>query len=332
MANAYTTDPSTIPAYYEKRFLQRLVPAIAMYDIVEKRTLPENSGTTIYFPRMSASSTTLSAYKSTAGTIVSTEAVNDLRLSAVVEKYRNSKAIWDIVKLTGLSTYIDEVVDEQADHAALLIDKRILEECYGTSTGSHPTVATPVPTGLGFSCYVWNATGNTDLGTSVSSFPTYAGTAEYGITAETIRKAVQKLRARNVKPYDDGFYKFVVHTDTEMAIQADSTWQATYQYTDPENMKKGIFGKYAGCKMIRDNQIYTSANGSAGATLYYSVLLGKGSLASSELGGGIKTYMKESGPQDTFNPVNEFVSFGWKIMFVPKMINISCGLLVISAD
>jgi hypothetical protein len=26
-----------------------------------------------------------------------------------------------------------------------------------------------------------------------------------------------------------------------MQIQADSTWQAAYAYTDPENMKKGIF-------------------------------------------------------------------------------------------
>jgi hypothetical protein len=42
--------------------------------------------------------------------------------------------------------------------------------------------------------------------------------------------------------------------------------------------------------------------------------------------------MKESGPQDTFNPVNEFVSFGWKIHFVPKVLNVSAGFICVTAD
>ena len=97
-------------------------------------------------------------------------------------------------------------------------------------------------------------------------------------------------------------------------------------------MKKGIFGQYAGAQLIRDNNMLASACGSSGATLYYNLLLGHGSLGVSELDGGVKTYMKESGPTDTYNPVDEFVTFGWKIAFVPVQENISCGLIVVTAD
>lgn len=328
---AYTTDPSTIPAYYHKKFLERLVPSIAMYDIAEKRPIPENSGTTMYFPQMSASSTTVSAYKSTAGTIVTPEAANDFRVSAVIEKYRNAKGIWDVVKLTGLSTYIDEVVAEQADQAARIIDKRILEAAYGSSA---------FPNGDGFSCFAYDTIAGVNiLATSqMSAIGTFFNQAgrNFKATTATIRAAAGVLRAANVRPFDDGYYRMAVHTNTEMALQADTTWAASPNYLSKEEIAKGVFGAYAGVKFVRDNQIYTSACGtsSAGvaqATAYASVLVGKGGLAVSELK-GIQTYLKESGSQDTYNPVNEFVTFGWKIMFVPKRLNPSCGLIVLTAD
>jgi N4-gp56 family major capsid protein len=274
---------------------------------------------------MSSSSTTPSVYKSTEGTILSTEAVNDVRVSATLETFRNAKAVYDLGKLTSLSTYWNGIVDEQASQAANIIDKRILESIYGC----------PIDTSYNLS----NLLGGGNVATfsaiylsgTTYNMPAMHSTAT--ITAAAIRSWVKKLRSRNVPGFfDDGSYLLVVHSDTEMAIQADSTWQAAYQYTDPENMRKGIFGKYGGVKMATDNNILVSACGSAGATLYFSVLLGKGALAVSELNGGVKMYMKESGPQDTFNPVNEFTTFGWKIHFVPKVLNVSSGLICVTAD
>lgn len=328
---AYTTDPSTIPAYYHKKFLERLVPNVAMYEIADKRPLPENSGTTMYFPQMSASSTMVSAYKSTAGTIVTPEAANDFRVSAVIEKYRNAKGIWDVVKLTGLSTYIDEVVAEQADQAAVIIDKRILEACYGSSA---------FPNGDGFSCFAYDTTAGVNiLATSqmsaIGTFFNMAGRT-FKTTTATIRAAAGVLRGKNVRPFDDGYYRMACHTNTEMALLADTTWAASPNYLTQDEIAKGNFGAYGGVKFVRDNNVYTSACGtsSAGvaqAVAYANVLLGKGALAVSELK-GIETFLKESGSTDTYNPVNEFVTFGWKIMFVPKRLNASCGLIVLGAD
>lgn len=330
MSNAYTasTDVSTIPQYYHKKFLERLEATPILYNLLEKKPLPEGSGTTMYFPRMSSSSTTPSAYKGAEGTIMSTEKVHDVRVSATIETYRNAKAVWDVAKLTALNSYLDEVVDEQASQAANIIDKRILEEIYGPK---FPVTTGTLSDNMGPASGRFSAIGLSD---------SVHGTAEWNsvpagavITAAYIRYWVKKLRARNVRPfYEDGMYLLVVNSDTEMNIQADSTWQAAYQYTDPENMRKGLFGTYGGVKMARDNNIYTSAAGSAGATCNFNVLLGKGAIAVSELNGGVKTFMKESGPQDTFNPVNEFVTFGWKVHFVPKVLNVSAGLICVTAD
>lgn len=332
MSNAYTTDMSTIPIHYNKRYLERLVPSIAMKELCMSKPLPANSGTTMYFPQMSASSTTVSAYKSTAGTVVSTEAAHDFRVSAVIEKYRNAKGIWDLSKLTGLSTYIDEVVDEQADQASQIIDKRILEEAYGTSA---------MPWGGGFSCFAYDTTAGVNiLATSqMSAIGTFFGMAgrTFKATTATIRAAAGELRGRNVKPFEDGYYRMAVHTDTEMALMADTTWAASPNYLDKDEISKGIFKAYGGVKFVRDNNVYTSACGTSAAaytqaTAYCSVLVGKGALAISELNGGVKTYLKEPGTQDTSNPVDEFVTFGWKVMFVPKRLNVQCGLIVLTQD
>jgi len=295
--------------------------------MLPKRDIPPHSGKTMYFPRMSSTSTTPSAYTSTEGTAVTAEAVGDVRVSATLETFRNAKKIWDLAALTALSTFANEVVDEQASQAANVIDKKILEAAYGCPFGV--TVGT-----------ISDSIGGTNVNAFSAVFlsgTTYTSNTEVHstavITAAAIRNWVKKLRARNVRAFDDsGLYLLVVHSDTEMKIQADTTWQATYEYTDPENMKKGLFGQYGGVKMLRDNNILVSACGSAGATLYFSLLLGKGAMACSNLKGGVKTYMKESDSGDTSNPVNEFVTFGWKVHFIPKILNVSAGLICVTTD
>lgn len=327
MATTTSDVISSIPQYYHKLFTERLERDPILYNLLPKKDVPANSGKTIYFPRMSSSSTRPSAYVSSEGTAVTTEAVGDVRVSATLETYRNAKSIWDIAKLTALSTYMAEVVEEQGSQAANVIDRKILETAYATAVP--PVIAGTISDnwgggGAGFSTIYLS-------GLAYTSMRALHSTAV--ITAAAIRSWVKRLRARDVRPYyDDGMYLLVVHSDTEMQIQADSVWRDTYQYTDAENMKKGLFGRYGGVKMARDNNIFLSAAGSAGATVYFSLLLGKGAMAVSNLNGGVKTYTKESDSGDTSNPVNEFVTFGWKVHFVPKVLNASAGLICATTD
>ncbi|MHB8483666.1 MAG: N4-gp56 family major capsid protein [Nitrospiria bacterium] len=324
MANAYTasTDLNTIPKYYSKVFLERLQPGPIMMDYCMQIPLPVGTGTTLYFPRLAVSSTTPSAYKLTQGTIISTEKVVDVQISAVLEQFGNAKAFTDIAQLTAINTTIEENIKEIGDQANNIVDKRIRDEAYGTSS---------IPWGGGFSVTAFDNASSTDLGASTSAYFTYVGTAEFQTKASTLRYLAKKMKGRNVRPFDDGFYVLVCHSDVAMQIQADNTWQSAYQYTDPENMRRGVVGAYGGVKVQVDNNILTSAMGSAGATLYFNILLGQGALATSMLDGGVKTYTVGAGA-DKFDPIDQFISFGWKINFVPQILNVSSGLVYVSAD
>lgn len=323
MSNAYTasTDLTTLPKFYDKVFLERLQPGPILMDYCLQKPLPTGSGTTAFFPRMSVSSTTVSAYKVTQGTVISTEKIADAQISAVVEQFANAKALWDLTELTAISTTVEETVKEIADQAKNIIDKRIRDEAYGTSS---------IPYNAGFSVQFSNFTAGTDWVNS-SAGAALQGTSK-SITAAMVRQWVKIMKQRNVQPLDNGFYALVCHSDTAMALQADSSWQTAYQYTDPENIRKGIAGTYAGALVQIDNNVFLSANGSSGASNYYSILLGHGGMGVTMLDGGVKTYTKRSGDQDTSNPVNQFITFGWKIHFVPVRLNLSCGLICVTCD
>jgi len=287
MANAYTATADVagfIPNYYSKVFLERLTPGPIMMDYCIKKPLPGNSGKVAYFPRMVNSSTTVSAYKLAEGTVISTEKIDDAQVSATIEQFGNSKALWDLTEMTAINGTVEETVKELADQAKNILDKRILQEAYGTSA---------TPSQYAFSVAAYNTVGGAEV--QASAFQTYVGTVEFRMKASTVRNAVRRLKALNVAPLDDGFYALIAHSDSVMRLQADTEWQTAYQYTDPENIRKGVAGTYAGAKVQIDNNIFTSAVGSAGATVYFSLLLGRGAVGVTELEGGVKTYTTAGG-------------------------------------
>jgi N4-gp56 family major capsid protein len=297
-----------------------------MLEYVTKRPVPMNEGSVVYFARMTNSSTTPSAYKVdyTAGHgPISTEAAASSSVSATVEKFANAKAILDVTALTAINSTVEETVREQGDQAGSIIDIRIMQEAYGTSAA---------PYGAGFSCFAFNTVGKAELGVSTSAYSNYVGTVEYGLATSTIRSAVSKMLMRSVEPLDEGYFSFMCTAKSAFALQADTTWQSAYQYTDPENLRKGIAGDYAGARIVIDNNISTSAAGSNGATLYYNILMGRGALTVSDLDGGSMPQFYTVKGADKFDPVDEFITVGWKAMFAVSRTNISAGLIVVTAD
>lgn len=323
MATTSTANASAmLPNYYSKLFLERLQAGPIMMDYCMQQPLPPGNGIVMFFPRMNVTGTTPNTYKITEGTIITPETFSATAVTATILQFGNAKGVSDLTELTAISSTVSEVVKELADQANNVLDKEILQVAYGAS-------AFVTPTGLGFSVVYGGAT---DLNTSQSAGPTYAGPAEYAMTTTIMRRWTKRLRARNVQPFEDDMYALIVHSDTEMTLQADTTWQNSYFYTDPENPHRGVFGKFGGVKVVTDNNIFQSANGSAGNTISYSLLLGRGALGASMLAGGIQTFTKRSGDQTTGDPINQLITFGWKANFVPIILNVSCGLIIGTVD
>jgi len=314
-----------VPTFYHKKFLERLVQStMPAMEVVKKESLPEGNGVTAYWARQTNNTTTLSALRvqfSAGREPIGTENVPSSQISATVEKYAYSVGINDITEMAAINDTITETVENNADQAATIVDTRILEEAYGTSATA---------TGGGFSMFFYNTVGTTDLGTSTSAGFVYAGTTEYAIAASTIRSAVAKLRTRKVPTFDDGSYRMLVHPNSALKLQADTTYGNAYVYTDPTGIRKGEPKPYAGCVFIRDANIKTSANGSNGATLYYNIMTGKGALGATELIKGVKPYVVNGA--DKYDPVNEVTAVVWKVAFATARLNVSSGLIVITAD
>ena len=323
MANTTAASLNTLPKYYSQVFLERLVPGPKMMPLCIQKPLQTGSGTTIYFPRITTPSLTVSAAKLTDGTAATIGIITDAQVSAVIEEYGQPIGISDTTNLTAINGTVEETTKALADQANNVLDGRIIQEAYGTSA---------MPSGAGFSCFAYNTVGKVDLGSSTSAFAIFAGTTEYRMTADTLRQAAAKLRARMVNPMDDGYYAAVVHSDTATRLRADSAWQNAYQYTDPESIRQGITSAFEGVKVIIDNNILVSASsGSNGCTTYSSILLGHGALGASELDGGVHFYTTAA-TADKADPLAQFITVGWKAFFVPKRLNISCGLIVITCD
>ena len=314
-----------VPSFYNKKFIERLVQAgMPAMDLASKTKLPEGNGYIAYWSRQTNNTTTLSALRvqfSAGREPIGTENVASSQISATVEKFGYAIGIQDVTKMAAINDTVTETVMNNADQAANVIDKRVIEEAMGTSATA---------TGAGFSMFFWNTVGSADLGSSTSAGFTYAGTVEYAMAASTIRAAVAKLRARNVPTYEDGFYHLLVHPNTELKLLADTTYGNAYVYTDPQGIREGKGKPYAGALVIRDNNIKTSANGSNGNTLYYSILVGKGALGVTELLPGVKSYTVNGA--DKYDPIDEVTAVGWKAAFATARLNVSSGLIMVTAD
>ena len=125
MAYTATTDMNTIPIYYHKVFLERLLAKPVLLDYCIKKDLPQNSGKTIYFPSMTNRSTTPSAHQLVEGTVVTPQKNVDSRVSATIEQFGDSVALRDFAELTAIDGYVTESVKTLADQAAGVIDSRI---------------------------------------------------------------------------------------------------------------------------------------------------------------------------------------------------------------
>lgn len=314
-----------VGSYYNKKFLERLAQkGMPAMEVVTKKELPEGNGVTVYWARQTNNTTTLSALRiqfSAGREPIGNENVPSSQISATVEKYGYSVGLNDVTVMAAINDTITETVLNNADQAANSVDKRVIEQAMGTSATA---------TGAGFSMFFWNTVGAADLNTSTSAGFTYAGGTEYGMAASTIRAAVAKLRTRVVPTFDDGYYRMLVHPNTALKIQADTTYGNAYIYTDPSGLRAGQAKPYAGTVLIEDANIKTSANGSNGDTLYYSVLVGKGALGASELIKGVKTYTVSGA--DKYDPIDEVTSVGWKVAFATARLNVSSGLIVVTAD
>jgi len=279
--------------YYSKEFLAR-VELDTRYDwLATKKTMPRNSGKTVYFNRFSrlaVQTTPLTECVNPTGLDMSTTIV-----SATIAEYGNYVKVCSLFELTSIDEDLREHVSVIAQNAAETLDTLIAAEMSANSTVQYSNSKTAA--------------------SAIATSDTLDG--------QDIRRAVRNLKKNGAKVFADGYFHGIVPVSAEFDLRADPEWLDAYRYTDAENIRNGEIGRLHGVKFMDTNAEVSTADGVGSTNVYSSFIAGRDALGIISLAGqpGSRIIVKTPGDQDTSNPLNMYSTVGWHAYFVAKVLN-----------
>ena len=278
--------------YYDKRWLERLVPQLYFEDLGTKRPLPKMAGTLMKFRRLNkltAISSPLTENTNPSETTVGTAEVTVEPLTYGQFVKTSKEFQWK-----SINPIMDEISDELSDNAALSYDTIVRAALSGNFT-------------------------NQFAGGAVSEI-TVADTSV--LNASEIRKAIYSLRKNNVPGFQGNMYKALIHPAGHFDLQSDTaagSWLETSKYIKNDEILRGEVGALYGTRFV----VSTNAGSGTGATdeTFHAYVFGRDAYGISELSGqGMEMIRKEPGAQDTSNPLNMFSTIGWKFVMAAKVL------------
>jgi len=311
----------TVRSYYDRLALLTLQNNVVLPQFAEKKPLPGKSGKTIFWNRYNNfAEVTTNLSEGVPPTVIQMSAV---AVSATLIQKGFVTEISDILDMTNINDNGKAAVERLAYQAAISIDGSIRREIYNTASNSATAI----------SANVFNQFGDGSYG-NVSAMPSTSAR----MTTAVIRNAVVKLKTNAVPPLEGNDYILVVSPQTASRIRQDSVWQNANQYSGvyAEKIFNGEVGRIEGARVIETPQITFFASGGAAfvstndTSVYFSILLGKSSIGMTEMNGGLETYTVAGA--DKSDPLNQKTSYGWKITYVPKVLNYSCAVVIATTD
>lgn len=303
--------------YYDRVFLDRAKLMLAFDFGAQRKTIPANSGKTVYWNRFTplAVATTALTEGSTNPSAVD---MSTTQVSTSIQTYGNYTPVADLFNLTSVDVNLKEHVEVHAQNCGETLDTLIRNELIGTSsiaTGGATNTFTPA--------------GATTIGGLASTDV---------MTGAAIRKAVRLLKANKAQRFDNGFYRGIIDVYQSYDLFGNSEWLNSVSiYTDPTQLKQGIVGKLHGVEFVETNNGLSFSTGGVGAgtgtTAYSTLIFGKNAYGTVSLENqpGNRIYVKVPGPQDTSNPLDIYSTIGWKAFFAVKTLNAAWIVRIISA-
>lgn len=211
----YTYDAGVAPSvikFYERTFMRDLMPELIHNRDAQKRTLPPNNGKTVQFTRI----TELPAITTplVEGVTPDGQKLVETAFTAMVKPYGGYIAVTDEFNWYLLGNKHKEASESLSRQAALSLD----------------TISRDA---LNAGMNVQYAGSNTTRGTI---------TASDKLTYADIKKAVRTLRRANAKPFSDGFFHAILHTDVYFDLTSDTMWVDVAKYQDKAKVEKYELG------------------------------------------------------------------------------------------
>lgn len=284
--------------YYDRRFLERLVPQLYLKDMGDKKPLPTKSGTLIKWHRlqkMAAATTPLNENVNPSESTAATDVV-----SAEPLTYGNWVKISSELNLKSINPIVEEILDELADQAAMTYDRIVFNAIHTNFKNQYA-----------------------------------GGAASEILTADTsvmspseLRKAVYSLRSTTVNSvnvsvpgFEGNLYKAVITPEQEYDLLSDTavgSFVDISKYKRPEEILKGEIGQLYGTRIVTSTNFPTGT----GATdeTFRAFVFGKQAYGITELSGqGVRTIRQPAGSNN--DPLEMFTTLGWKFMMAAKVLH-----------
>jgi N4-gp56 family major capsid protein len=347
-----------LSVYYDKLFLERLLPSLRWYQMADKKKLPKSEGKVIKFSAFKNLSVGSALTEATKPTPV---VLSTFNVTATLRQYGGYAAVSDFLETTAISSVVTEAIQVLSEQSALTLDTYIRNVAFGggfpSSTSRISAAARSRYTGsvsrlsaingkvYGYTVQLVKAisSGVTKNFSGMGTLTTSAW-ANYKAVLRDIRQAVGTLRSRNVAPYSDGYYLGIAHPVALQQLMEDTQtggWIDWNKYITNEPMMKGEVGRAEGVRWIAStNSMDRGANTTSNVSASFFTIVGKGALGVIDYDGVGDTQngknptsliIKRQNQYDQSDPLNQTAAtIGWKIVVAGAVLNTSCGIHVMT--
>lgn len=323
-----TTLSNTYQEFFSKQLLQHQVQATILNQFAYKRPLDKNAGAKIisFFRRTAAalnsSGQVANVSTLTEGTpIAAFNGSTMTKVSATLAQYGEACKITDIVLMTQLFNALRDNIGLMGEESAL-----------------HADAITRDVLQAGFTTIRYG--GAAASFAALGALSTSAGK----ITMVDVLDSATQLKINRAMGWS-GYFMAVVCPQVSRDLQNDGDWLLTHQYAQDEAVFKGEIGKWAGVRFVEHTNPFKEQSGgtegtysTAGTPIFTTPIFGQQAYGVPALAGekvpmnkGEKCVMPEviiCDKPDKSDPLNQFMTAGWKGFWTALVLNASYGLLV----
>ena len=316
---------SAAEAYYDRKLLERARPKLLAQDFGQKRPLPANSSMTIKFRKYNDLTRDIATIATNGitgeGTFGAGEKLSITDMLASVKQYGNFVTITDLVQVTVEDPVLNEAVDLLAEQMADIID---------TITFSAMNAATNVRLASA-AADVANLAAEikgTDFDYAIRMFRRN--------NSEPFTEIVRASTGVNTFPIRPAYWAFV-HPDVAKDLENISGFISVERYASQGPVHDAEIGSYKNVRFLMTTQcpVLDAATNPAASTtwvpattnttkaaVYSTILIAKNAYGLIDLDKGtVKSIVKTPGSSDTSNPLNQFSTAGWKLLYTAKIID-----------
>ena len=344
-----------VKSYYDKRMLERLTPNLVYQQFGIPKELPKHEGNAVIWHRW----TLLSK-----GRLIAESGAGDARAISAVKVSANLVMVGDHAKITAyldmvsINSVVEGAVDLFADGAALTLDFITARRLLWKKTSMSATLGCSATTGYldiktlssllpsnaswtGFKAPTYLADDLTTRNHKLSTLD--GGNSVKLLTPAFIRSIKLKLKVAKALPFEDGYFKCILHPDLINQLRGSSAFVDLHKYVETGTAayregalvgaqgvgERSLAGVMEGFKFYETTEAPLALNAGTTAStngcgrMYFTFWFGKGAYGVTNFDGGVNTYVKTPGPQDTSNPLNLYSTVGYRIISAQQILHAS---------